>query len=348
MAAIQSKSHVTFLDIPEPFDDETFGSWFRRLAAFQGSTRERLAAALLGTAPFSMREALDIDWDLNPPAGLIETVALSIHWPIERLKSLIPPPSPHYLRVGHRGVYCHRCWEEDLRMLRVHERRQWMNPWSLRCERHCEALSEFKPCSELSQHFAAVLQARSAQLMKPPSSPWANALRANNGALTAKLYAEVVPVRHRMPFRAERSPRKCSLLPYPKEWWSRPQGPQDIAAWVAGHGWAGPSPLTEQGHKATEVIRDLTLFVGSEMWPGYATLLGQWEGVRDSVWRDDSGNPLKRREVRFPRGTLLMRRRAVNLAYFIWSALVDRQLLAKSVAKEKSAALAGILAAIFV
>jgi TniQ len=137
------KVPVRLLSTPQPYSDETFGSWFRRLAACQHASREELAGALLGKPP-QLLVRQPIDWDVHPPEELIERLSRCTTVDRGALQTLIPNPSERLLRVYERNVYCPRCWEEDFRALTVHERRSWLDCWSLRCVKHDQVLRSFK------------------------------------------------------------------------------------------------------------------------------------------------------------------------------------------------------------
>lgn len=62
------------LTFRRPFrEDETFGSWFRAVAAMHHVTREKLLRALL-RCELPSEKTEDFDWDLDPPPKAVEAV----------------------------------------------------------------------------------------------------------------------------------------------------------------------------------------------------------------------------------------------------------------------------------
>jgi hypothetical protein len=223
--------------------------------------------------------------------------------------------------------------------LSVHQRRPWLDCWSLGCHIHGTPLSPFKGQDDEPLEVAARAEARLLPRLKSSDSPWARSILANGGQLTPELQKLILPRRYRKPFLwpPERPHVDCGWYWAPLEQRSgqQPSGLFDIGGWLAGYNlprhriivspqglkfcWTDErGRLTEAARAAIAVIQDLMLFVASQMKPSVATLLARWDNIEPSVWSDDSGQPLSWREVTSPRGTHGLRTRALSLAIFIW------------------------------
>jgi hypothetical protein len=311
----QPPTPVRLLHTPQPYADETFGSWFRRLAAYQHASREELAGALLGKRPALLVQQ-PIDWDLHPPDGLIERLSRSGTFDRNFLQVLIPSPSERLLRVHERAVYCPRCWEEDFRALKVHERRAWLDCWALRCVKHDEVLWSFKELPEPSLQYAAMLAASGAYPV-PRSATEATDKRSSQIVLMPFMRKEFV-----------RPLEKClwsKCIPDPFALVDRRKhcGPQHIADWLAGRRldmepyWPESAKM---GNAVCGILRDLVLFLGSAVIPEEPTLLESWQA--HGAWLDDRGNRSAWPHVQ-ARGPLATRLSAVSLAFAILCMMHD-------------------------
>ena len=308
---------MRLLNTPQPYSDETFGSWFRRLAACQHASREELAAALLEVSLASL-QAHRIDWDAQPPSGLIERLIHCAAIDRDTLEALLLPPSDSLLPVHERNLYCPNCWQEDLPALTVHERRSWLECWAFRCPKHDCVLRSFKSTPEPALRYAATLAANRANAARS----WANGGDANRSALYG-MFMEYIPKEYLRPFKHSCVWRNAKPSPYPAARNCAHCGPHHIAEWIAGRKstcykliWTHPSTI-EAGRSA---LSDLVVLVGSATKLDEPTLLESWQGR--GAWLDDLGNRGVWPRVK-PQGPLEIRIGAVNLAFCIWSMMAD-------------------------
>ena len=116
--------------------DETFGSWLRRCAV---SHRHRsvsdFAASILSLEGIAL-PPISTDWDCNPPHTLVEVLSHRGGLPLAKLRALIVPTTPDTLRPRERDAYCPVCFKADLKQRAIHQRRDWLNAWTMTCAVH--------------------------------------------------------------------------------------------------------------------------------------------------------------------------------------------------------------------
>jgi TniQ len=124
--------------VPEPFADESFGSWLARLADAHFTTRAELARALLAESGESGVKVDEIDYNSQPPVGFIEALSKRTGRTRSDLEDMLVPTALAILPcgTGESGPYCPSCWREDHARGSRYIRRQWCERWTVLCEVH--------------------------------------------------------------------------------------------------------------------------------------------------------------------------------------------------------------------
>jgi hypothetical protein len=130
--------------IPDPYPDESFGSWLARLSASHHTDRASFVRALLtecGATPFPIG-----DYEAAPPRELMEALEQRTGWPMERLRALLVPRGeamfPTRLADERFAHYCPACYAKDAKSGRRYIRRAWCERWGIVCEVHQLLLRE--------------------------------------------------------------------------------------------------------------------------------------------------------------------------------------------------------------
>lgn len=326
---------VRLLHTPRPFPDETFGSWFRRLAAFQHASREELAGALLGSP--ELLGPQPVDWDVHPPPELIEQLSRCSMVDRASLEALILSPSGDLLRPHERNMYCPRCWEEDFQSLTVHERGSWLNCWTLRCVKHDHVLRSFKASPEPAMRHSASLAATGAYPLPKTAQEDSDSCSSQIVLMPFMRREYVRPLEKQCIWRA------CDPDPFARRGCAKGCGPQHISEWIAGRRWDMQQYWPESskmGSAVRDILRDLVLFVGSAVSPDEPTLLESWQA--EGAWLDDGGNRCEWPHVQ-PRGPLAIRLSAVSLAFALLCMMHDVRFARFAGARDNGYGLANLL-----
>jgi hypothetical protein len=121
--------------VPAPFLDESFGSWLRRCADSYVVTEFAFASTVMALdekPPPSAR----CDWDTEPPAELLDSLARHTPFRLAELRHLIHPKGPATLAPSMRDAYCPKCFVDDQRAGLYYTRRAWLDAWSIWCPVH--------------------------------------------------------------------------------------------------------------------------------------------------------------------------------------------------------------------
>jgi len=128
--------------LPAPFLEESFGSWFRRCARSYHTSRYNLMVAVLATVGEVPPEG-SIDWDIDPPASLLEALAAQSPLLQSELEHLLIRRGPATLPPAYRDAYCPKCFMEDVAHGVLYTRRHWIDAWTLSCASHGCLLGRF-------------------------------------------------------------------------------------------------------------------------------------------------------------------------------------------------------------
>jgi hypothetical protein len=110
-AAISDRPIRRLAGLPEPYEDESLGSWLARLAASHYAGRDDFVRALLQKTP--TRELRDYDADSSP--ALIAELCRRTGWERVRIERLILPARARVPAAKTRVLesYCPTCWAQD-------------------------------------------------------------------------------------------------------------------------------------------------------------------------------------------------------------------------------------------
>ena len=126
--------------VPEPYDDESLGSWLARLAVAHYAGRDDFVNAMLREP--STRRPHDYDGPIS--SALIEELCRRTGWERERFERLILPATARAPASKTRALeyYCPTCWERDRKNGTRHLPRLWRERWGVMCEIHQIPLCE--------------------------------------------------------------------------------------------------------------------------------------------------------------------------------------------------------------
>jgi TniQ len=134
-SVVRSRASVTLYGITS-MPEETFGSWFKRVAASHYVTRDELGDGLLAKTNREL-PACAIDWDLDPPAELLDAVSSCLTRESRAgLEDMIPAMRPDHLRNRDRNAWCPKCWKNHIASGSVYVRKQWLRAWNTLCDLH--------------------------------------------------------------------------------------------------------------------------------------------------------------------------------------------------------------------
>jgi hypothetical protein len=134
--------------VPEPYEDESFGSWLARLAVTHHATRGDFVQALL----CEPRTGRWRDYDVTPPPALIAQLCRRTGWERSRLERLLLRTEQQMpaSKTPASESYCPTCWLEDRKQGTRYIRRLWRERWGVMCEVHRIPLRESHlPAEEL-------------------------------------------------------------------------------------------------------------------------------------------------------------------------------------------------------
>jgi TniQ len=130
---------------PDVRPDETFGSWFEATAALHGCTRSALAQALLAERGLHLPHGR-IDWDLQPPQGLLEALERRLQPRLVRqLRESVPKAHRDWLPADDRGTFCADCLRVEGGPRQHWEHCQNVWAWTVVCESHQCPLRALSP-----------------------------------------------------------------------------------------------------------------------------------------------------------------------------------------------------------
>jgi hypothetical protein len=128
--------------IPNPFADETFGSWLHRCAQAYHTTVRGFANAVLALDGHP-RITSHMDWDTAVPNALLDSLAAHSMLSRSELECLLAPAGPATLPKAFRDSYCPLCFQEDSAHTAIYMRRQWLDAWTIGCSTHGCLLCRF-------------------------------------------------------------------------------------------------------------------------------------------------------------------------------------------------------------
>ena len=134
--------------VPEPYGDESFGSWLARLAVAHHVGRDDFVQALL-REPQTRRWH---DYDIAPSPALIAELCRRTGWDQVRFERLILRAEEQVPSSKTRALesYCPTCWVQDRKNGTRYIRRLWRERWGVMCELHRIPLCESRlPAEEL-------------------------------------------------------------------------------------------------------------------------------------------------------------------------------------------------------
>lgn len=276
--------------VPHPAPNETFGSWFRGVAALHGVSREMLGRTLLAEAKLALPSG-PIDWDLDPPQPLLALLQGRVMPLIAgRIAQMVPAgDGSHCLRPWERHCYCPTCWEEDYRHHSIHEERAGLSPYYLVCERHGRPLTAVCTPAErtLNSIYRTMLWDPPAHVKTTRSRTVRSLVYLDAHAYTSDTCAWMLRIQHRL-----------------DPWVSLPPRFEEE-----------PAPDSLPLHST--VIEDLMMLAGCEV-AGLTLLEWGRASWRRWVWRDDDGSVATPPRVWAPRGDIRLRQEAVRLAGTLW------------------------------
>jgi hypothetical protein len=265
--------------IPMPFGDETFGSWFGRCADSYRTTRTELMMAILKLNE-GPRVPADFDWDTDPPAHLLKTIAKLTPVSVSEMEYLIVHKGPATLPPKYRDTYCPECFKQDRSIDAIYYRRAWLDAWTIHCPVH--------QC--LLGRFSAYLYTD--YLGRETGFP-AGVYAAHPLDIPTREQPTVrdIGLRKLVPRGSSRRRFDCSSPDY----------------------WFDPDMLR------SVVGRDLLIIAGSEQ-AMYLTfeLFGEFRSTR-FVWHDSNNEPLWWPDIRHPIGSIDTRVPAAQLAGMMWN-----------------------------
>lgn len=147
--------------LPDPQAEETFGSWLGRCAvAHQCLGVEEFVAGVWKHADLTNGQCFEAsgprDWDTNPSKQLIQTLAATTSLEEDRLRKLVVRRIPSTLPPVQRDAYCGQCFVEDLASGPIYVRREWIDGWTIHCNRHQCLLGEY-PITSVNLSLAPLL-----------------------------------------------------------------------------------------------------------------------------------------------------------------------------------------------
>lgn len=134
--------------VPEPYEDESFGSWLARLASAHHAGRDDFVQALL-REPRTRRPH---DYEVAPSPALITELCRRTGWDRVRFERLILRAEEQIPASKTRELesYCPTCWVQDQKKGARYIRRLWRERWGVMCEIHRIPLCESHlPAEEL-------------------------------------------------------------------------------------------------------------------------------------------------------------------------------------------------------
>jgi hypothetical protein len=128
--------------VPEPYNDESFGSWLARLAGAHHVERDDFVRALLRESPAKGGHAIDYDVDASP--ALIAQLCHRTGWVRARFEGLLLRPEQRVPTSKKRAFesYCPQRWLQDMKNGTRYIRRLWCERGGVMCELHRVPLRE--------------------------------------------------------------------------------------------------------------------------------------------------------------------------------------------------------------
>ena len=94
--------------IPDPIDDETFGSWLERCAvSHRCGSRKQLVDWVLAFDGVDLDQT-GVDWDTEPPPRVLNALSRRTRFSVADLQRLVVRRGPSVLRYRERDAYCPR------------------------------------------------------------------------------------------------------------------------------------------------------------------------------------------------------------------------------------------------
>jgi hypothetical protein len=257
--------------VPVPFLDESFGSWLRRCAEGYVTTEYEFASAVLAL-DHKAPPAKTCDWDTEPSAELLESLARRTPYHRAELEYLVAPQGPSLLPRSMRDGYCPQCFADDQPRGNYYTRRAWLDAWSIWCPAHRCLLGEFK--REEYQVIPVVTYPGIETLFGDANEHAAQPLRVNPSVASV-----AIP--------------PTDLTDHPIPWLDR----------IGVSGWFDPAMLQ------SVVGRDLMIYMGSAAASGlFSKLFGHGRFWKD-LWHDGDRKPHCWPEFIHPIGPIRPRRR---------------------------------------
>jgi hypothetical protein len=269
---------------PAPFLDESFGSWLHRCAEGYAVSEFAFASAVLALdqKPPPLGKC---DWDTEPPAELLESLARHTPYRLSELEELVTPIRPSTLPPSMRDGYCPICLQEDQRRGTYYMRRAWLDAWMIRCPMHQCVFGQFQR-EELEKTPAASVRPIDI-LFGRRYEGQEQILRVNPSVSSATL-------------------RPCAVI-------------SELRARIdeLSSSWFEPSMLQ------SIVGRDLVMWMGSAAAdPLYYDLFGT-SRLWDQVWHDSQRRPLIWPQIDHPLGRIESRVVAALLADLVWRCIYE-------------------------
>lgn len=128
--------------VPDPYEDEVFGSWLARLAAAHHSSRDDFLRVLLREAKITSKQG--DDFGATPSPAFSAELCRRTGWNRDRLECLIIPLERRVPAFKMRALesYCPACWDQDRETGTRRVRRLWRERWGVMCDIHCVPLRE--------------------------------------------------------------------------------------------------------------------------------------------------------------------------------------------------------------
>ena len=270
--------------LPDPFLDETFGSWIRRCAeAYRASIHEFIHSLFPGSPEQTLR---DTDLDTAPPKVLVDALCARTPHIRTELTRLIVPGGSATLGPKFRDAYCAECLQQDLHRGAYYMRRTWLDAWVIVCPRHDCLMGKF---SEFECEFDRDPQATNARVnsvFRFQNDGRGHVRRVNPSAIPVDL----------------------PILQVPYE--------PPTFAWGGGvtH-WLDPEMLH------TVVGRDLLVFLGSRSGDDLHQRLCGFHRRWEENWHGADGKAFFWGQMCHPVGDIRTRVHAAFLASVVWTSL---------------------------